>query len=160
MKKVFIPSLVIFLFLLLITSCKKDKTTPEVKPVEVTGKWVWIFSALDYPDPQTGGPVKLTPSNTGTTESLEFTSTRTWKKILNNLPYDSGTYYLEHGKYVNPSNTEYIYDRLNYNRNGSILGADWYEIHGDTLIFNPGFAGSYTSLNVPYIGGSVWFLKQ
>lgn len=132
----------IFFFCLVIitfSACKKPKriTIPEDNtPKSVTGKWRWLFTVLNYPDPATGGPAKLTPLNTGETQGMEFFNENQWKKILNNAIIDSGTYYLEHGTYVNPSNSKYVYDQLNYNRNGSILGADWYEIHRDTLIFN------------------------
>jgi hypothetical protein len=66
-----------FVFLLIISfliCCKKNK--PEEKtvgnPKEVKGSWKWIFTALNYPDPQTGGPAKITPLSSGNSESIEF----------------------------------------------------------------------------------------
>lgn len=162
MKKYIINSFVCLLLISLIISCKKN--IPEepviIKPKDVTGKWRWVFTALDYPDPQTGGPAKITPLNSGNTESMEFSLNTQWKKIFNNVTIDSGTYTLEYLKYITPSNVTYNYNQINYNRNNSILGADYYEIHNDTLVFNPALRGFYSSLNVPNIGGSKWFVKQ
>ena len=162
MKKYIINFLVFLLLLNVAVSCKKHIPDEPVTtiPKVVTGKWKWIFTVLDYPDPQTGGPAKITPLNSGNTESMEFSLNTQWKKILNNVTIDSGTYFIEHLQYINPSNVVYNYDQLNYNRNGSILGADYYEIYKDTLVFNPSLRGFYSSLNVPYIGSSKWFVKQ
>lgn len=157
MKKVFIPSLVTFLFLLSITSCKKDKTTPEVKPVEVTGKWRWIYTYIDVPLSATN---PLTPANTGTTEGMEYTASNLWRKFYNGIVIDSGTFALEHNTHTNPSGTLYNYDQISYNRNNSYLGSDYYRIMGDTLVFDPGVAEYWTSLNVRYVGGTKWFVKQ
>jgi hypothetical protein len=161
MKQNIIKIIFSFSFLFIFISCKKHCVeTDVINPKDVTGKWIWIFTVLDYPDPSTGGPAKITPGNSGNTESMEFTIKTNWKKVLNTITIDTGTYSLERLQYINPSNSVYNYDQLNYNRNGSLLGADYYEIHGDTLIFNPGFRGFFSSLNVPYVGGSKWFLKQ
>ena len=87
MKK-YIISLTLAFFLVCIISCKKDIPKEPIiiiiMPKDVTGKWKWIFTALDYPDPQTGGPAKITPLNSGNTESMEFSLNTQWKKIVNN----------------------------------------------------------------------------
>lgn len=142
-----------------IVSCKKTETI-ITKPVEVSGKWNWVFTTLVYPDPQTGGSFKLTPLNSGTTQSMEFEINKFWRRKVNNIVVDSGTYSIEHLQYISPTNIVYNYDKLNYLRNGSILGEDYYEMRKDTLVFNPALRGFYSSLNVPVGSGSKYFLKQ
>jgi len=159
MKKYIIKTLLGFILIACGSSCKKDTIPdpPIVLPKEVSGKWVWIATYINGP---LGPNNPYTPSNTGTTEKLEYTSAKEWKRFYNNAVADSGTFNLEHGTYTNPSNTKFIYDQINYFRNGSVLDADWYEIHNDTLIINPGFRDYFTSYNMPYVGGSKRFVKQ
>jgi len=134
----FLTSLsIISLLVTVFISCNKEqiKVQPPVLPTEVSGKWIWFATYLN-------GPLSpnnpYTPNNTGNTEKLEYLNS-TWKKIFNNGVTDSGTYNLEHGKYVNPSNAIFNYDQINYFKNGSVLDADWYEIHNDTLIITDKF---------------------
>ena len=159
MKKYTINFFASLLLVSLVTSCKKN--TPDepviIQPKEVTGKWIWIATYINGP---LGPNNPYTPVNSGNTEKLEFSSNKEWKRFFNNLVADSGTFNLEHGKYTNPSNTTFIYDQINYFRNGSILDADWYKIQNDTLIINPGFRDYFTSYNMPYVGGSKRFIKQ
>jgi hypothetical protein len=147
------------LILIITGSCKKDKIIEPsvILPKEVTGDWVWISTYLNGP---LGPNNPYTPLNTGNTEKLVFNSNKEWKRFFNSLIADSGTFNLEHGRYINPSNTTFIYDQINYFRNGNVLDADWYEIHNDTLLINPGYRGYFTSYNMPYVGGSKRFIKQ
>lgn len=159
MKKYINNFLTCVLLVSLVISCKKNTPVEPViiKPKEVTGKWIWIATFINGP---LGPNNPYTPLNSGNTEKLEFNPNMQWKRFFNNVVADSGTFNLEHGEYTNPSNTTFIYDQINYFRNGSILDADWYKIQNDTFIINPGFRDYFTSYNMPYIGGSKRFIKQ
>lgn len=159
MKNTPIGTLSCIILLSALLSCKKNEAI-ITKPVEVNGKWNWIFTTLVYPDPQTGSSFKQTPLNSGNTESMEFEFNKVWRRKVNTIVVDSGTYTLEHLQYISSTNIVYNYDKLNYFRNGSILGEDYYEMRKDTLVFNPTLRGFYTSLNVPVGSGSKYFLKQ
>lgn len=159
MKKYIIVILISIFFISILNSCKKCilEETVIVTPKDLTGKWKWIATYINGP---LGPNNPYTPSNTNTSESLDFSLVKNWKRYYNNNLADSGTFILEHGTYINPSNAKFFYDQINYYKNGSILDADWYEIHNDTLIIDPGFRDYFTSYNMPYVGGSKRFIKQ
>ncbi len=159
MKKYISKILFGFILISFGNSCKKNPIIEpkEISPKDVTGKWIWIATYINGP---LGPNNPYTPSNTNTSESLEFSLVKNWKRYYNNSLADSGTFILEHGTYTNPSNAKFVYDQINYYKNGSVLDADWYEIHNDTLIINPGFRDYFTSYNMPYVGGSKRFIKQ
>ena len=147
-----------FFTILASTSCKKDKTPVVIQPVSVTAKWRWICTYIDIPLSSTN---PLTPATTGTTEGMEYTAENNWRKLYNDIVIDSGTFSLSHNTYTNPSNTVFNYDQIAYNRNNAYFGADYYEIRGgDTLVFAPYLRDYWTSLNVSYVGGTKWFVRQ
>jgi hypothetical protein len=125
---------------LIITSCKKQ-SFDSVK--DITGEWEWMYTKTVYPsDP-------ITPENTGNHETLIFCSDRKWILLVNSVNLDSGIYSLGHGNYSPyPGASNFIYDSVVFS--GQSLDKtlwDYYDIHGDTLQFCPGYAGKMAAYN-------------
>jgi hypothetical protein len=145
---------VLLLFVLFFPACKKDKLT---KPKFITGVWNWLYT---YKDSPVGPDNPLTPANTGITEKMIFKQDGTWKKILDNNVVDSGTYSLGHGTYTAYSGAYvYRYDSVGFYKNNHFAGWDSYEVLTDTLVFNPGLSGRFSSFLVPN-NGSKWMIKE
>ena len=132
-----ISILVAFVLITIGISYKKENIAKPaiVLPIEVSGTWIWVATFINGP---LGSHNPFAPANSGNKEKLVFTSTKEWKRLYNGSVANSGTFNLVHGTFINLSNSTFIYDQLNYFRNGSVLDADWYEIHNDTLIIDPG----------------------
>ena len=141
MKPVYCSIVVLFLYILINSSCTKSSSS--VIQANLVGKWKWVSTYHDYPQ----GPTNpSTPANSGIQEYVIFNADASWKKIQNNITVDSGTCTTGHGSYQPyPTATKYVYDSVWYNN--SIQGATWdyYRISNDTLTFSGGFAGIYGS---------------
>jgi hypothetical protein len=114
---------------------------------------MWLSSWYDRPMSDSN---PKTPQNSGIQEIIRFNSNKTWIKIQNNVPVDSGTYTNGHGSYLPYIGAyNFVYDSIVYFRNGiSIKGSqDYYKIFNDTMQFCGGFAGIYGS-------GSKFYIKQ
>jgi len=132
--------LLIIVMFLAITSCKKQSSDP-VK--DITGEWEWMYTKTVYPsDPRT-------PENTGIHETLIFYSDRKWILLVNSVKLDSGIYSLGHGNYMPyPGARNFIYDSVVFLRQSSLETLwDYYDVHGDTLQFCPGYAGKLAAYN-------------
>ena len=146
----------LILILIFFVACKKDNS---IKPVSIVGTWKWIYTYKDLPLSPTN---PLTPLNTGTQELLIFNTDNSWKKLQNNVTVDSGTYSIGHGHYLPYQGaTDNIYDSVKYNRTSSPFKPwDYYSVvSNDTLIFNPGLGGSFSSYTLPNNGSKSW-VKQ
>lgn len=135
-----------------LNSCKKDDFKPYP---EITGKWIWLSTYFIYP---LGEANPLTPLNTGNEEILIFNLDGTWRKTINGIKTDSGSYSLGHGTYLPyPEARIFEYDSICYYRNGiKVETGDYFEIHNDTLHFNPYLAGRFFSYSLPHNGSKFW----
>jgi hypothetical protein len=133
-------TLITFIILLASYSCIKDSTD---LPKNITGEWYWIKSIAIYPYET------LTPETTGVYEILKFTSDQKWIKLINTVKVDSGQYSIGHGNYLPYQGVNnYIYDSVVFNKQSSDqIYWDYYDVHGDTLQFCPGYAGKLFALN-------------
>jgi hypothetical protein len=139
------------LFLYLLVSCQKDEIIIN-PPEELLGSWEWLFTYMGWAP----GPMNpLTPQNTGNTERIEFKNDFSWKSYINDIPVDSGTFRTGHGIYSPSEITTYVYDSIQYFRNGKMVKGmvDYYESENDTLIFAGFFRGLYGS-------GSRYYVKE
>ena len=149
------PIYIILLFILLIVACKKDDT---IQPVPVAGTWIWektlrLSLPINATNPQT-------PQNTGINESMYFSSNGAWKIIQGSTTIDSGTYSLGHGDYLPYVGAfHYTYDSIGFYKGGNFVGWDSYEIKGNSLVFNPGLSGRFSSYLLPY-NGTKYFTRQ
>ena len=134
MKKHVSISVVSFLILISFYSCAKDLMDFSK---DITGEWSWIKTVSISPYETS------TPETTGVYEILKFTSDQNWIMIINSVRVDSGQYSIGHGNYLPYQGAgNYIYDSVVfYNQSSSEILWDYYDIHGDTLQFCPGFAG-------------------
>ncbi len=140
--------------LAILISCKKEKV---IQPASIVGTWRWFATYADY---LLGPDNPKTPQNTGNQETLIFNLDKSWKKIVNNLETDSGTYTLGHGSYTPYSGAKiFDYDSIVFYKNGSSNGWDPYIVSHDTLIFSPYSAGRFSSYSLPN-NGSKWWVKQ
>lgn len=147
---------VVFIFcsFLILLSCKKDA---GIQPAPIAGAWVWEKTYMNGPLSPTN---PLTPQNSGITESMFFSSDGNWKIKQNGNTIDSGTYSLGHGSYLPYVGAyHYIYDSIGFYKGGNFVGWDSYEIKDNSLVFNPGLSGRFSSYLLPY-NGSKWFVKQ
>ena len=138
------------------SSCTKSSSDSAKSPV---GTWRWIDTYFVYP-PNDSNP--KTPVNTGNTELLILNSNNTFKRIMNNMTYDSGTYIYGHGVYINPSSSRFEYDSILYYHvgNATPLGRDYYGFSSDTLIIGSYYADQFGGCyNMPY-NGSKWWVKK
>ena len=145
----------VLFFILCIVACKKDE---GIQPVSVAGTWIWektlrLSLPINATNPQT-------PQNTGINESMCFSSNGNWKIIQGSTTIDSGTYSIGHGNYqayVGAYNN--IYDSIGFYKGGNFVGWDSYEIKGNSLVFNPGLSGRFSSYLLPY-NGTKYFTRQ
>jgi hypothetical protein len=152
-------SIVVISFLILISfySCAKDPTDFSKN---ITGEWSWIKTVAIFPYETS------TPETTGVYEILMFTSDQKWIKLENFVRVDSGQYSIGHGNYLPYQGAKnYIYDSVVFfiQSSNEILW-DYYDIHGDTLQFCPGYAGklwAYGSFIFPngFNGSKFWKKK-
>lgn len=139
---------------LILLSCKKDT---GIQPAPIAGTWIWEKTRLALP---LSANNPLTPQNSGITESMFFSSDGNWKITQNGNSIDSGTYSLGHGSYLPYVGAyHYIYDSIGFYKSGNFVGWDSYEIKDNSLVFNPGLSGRFSSYLLPY-NGSKWFVKQ
>jgi len=137
-------------------SCKKNSNNSAKSPI---GTWCWIDTYYVYPLSDSN---PKTPANTGNTELLVFNNNNTFKRIMNNVAYDSGTFTYGHGSYIDLFNNKYVYDSILYYHYGSsaYCGRDYYGFQSDTLRIGAGYAGQFGGCyNMPYNGTKSW-IKQ
>jgi len=155
MKKITLLSIsIVFISIISFISCSKSSSNSAKSPV---GTWRWIDTYYDTPISDSN---PKTPANTNKTEILIFNSNNTFKRIMNNVDYDSGNYTYGHGTYINLSNTKFDYDSILYFHYGhsSYYGVDYYLYSNDTLFFSPGYADQYSCYSLPN-NGAKWWVK-
>ncbi len=141
-------------FISCISACKKDD---GIQPVPVAGNWIWEKTRLVTPLSATN---PLTPQNTGINETMYFSSNGNWKIIQGATTIDSGTYSLGHGSYLPYVGAfHYTYDSIGFYKGGNFVGWDSYEIKNNSLVFNPGLSGRFSSYLLPY-NGTKYFTRQ
>ncbi|MDR1226613.1 MAG: hypothetical protein LBK47_06910 [Prevotellaceae bacterium] len=128
-------------------SCENSEPTC-LDSSTLIGKWEWTKTyrmiPLDDMNP-------LTPENTGTTESIIFTADSAWRKIKNQEVAEYGERFtVGHGFYASGDGE---YDSILYIKNEIPIGADYFKIEGNNLIFSSDYAGTVGS-------GSKWFERS
>ncbi len=122
--------MILFLSITIFMSCKKSNISPPI----LVGSWNWISTFNDGAP----GPLNpLTPSNSGITQSLTFTSAN-WVLTKNSLVV-SGTYTTSIAKNSLGENI----NRIGYrNMNNPTDSITYYSIARDTLIFSYDYSGT------------------
>lgn len=144
----------LFGFVFILGSCKKDL---GIQPAPITGAWVWWKNTYALPLSATN---PLTPQNSGISELMYFTPGGAWKVVRNGNTIDSGTYSIGHGSYLPYAGAyHYVYDSIGFYRSGNFLGWDSYKISNDSLVFNPGLSGRFSSYLAPF-NGSRFYTRQ
>jgi len=155
-KLIFLSISILLISIISLISCSKSSSNSAKSPI---GTWRWIDTYFDYP-PNDSNP--KTPANTGNTELLILNNNNTFKRIMNNVAYDSGTYSYGHGIYINPSSSRFEYDSILYYHVGiaSPLGRDYYGFSSDTLIICSYYADQFGGCYNMQYNGSKWWIKK
>lgn len=144
----FTPTIVFLCIFAAMSGCKKKDTETPVHSDLITGKWQWMYS---YHGGAPGPDNPQTVANTRRNEWIYFNTDSTWFQTVNAVMVDSGTFKIDHGTYLPYVGAHlFEYDSVAYyGPAGTLLGTDYFSVHGDTLSFLPYYSGRFSSYSVP-----------